>query len=198
MVSAVGHPYADPGDGRTRCPGCTKWIFPIIHSCKGVPPVNQPSTAHRDIVLCDIDSTIADTRHRRALCPTVDPESTWDRYAAACEDDAPITGVIAVLRLAHAAGCDIHLVSNRPVAARAATSRWLVRYNVPCDVLWLRLPSHPTGVSHKLDYLARLRAIGRTVVLAIEDWPAEAAALEAQGVPVLCPNPRYDSIPVPA
>jgi hypothetical protein len=31
------HPHTDPGDGRTECDRCGKWIFPVIHSCKGVP-----------------------------------------------------------------------------------------------------------------------------------------------------------------
>ena len=31
------HPHTDPGDGRTECDVCGKWIWPSIHSCKGVP-----------------------------------------------------------------------------------------------------------------------------------------------------------------
>lgn len=31
------HPHNDPGDGRTECDVCGKWIRPAIHSCKGVP-----------------------------------------------------------------------------------------------------------------------------------------------------------------
>lgn len=31
------HPYTDPGDGRTECDTCGKWVFECIHSCKGVP-----------------------------------------------------------------------------------------------------------------------------------------------------------------
>lgn len=31
------HPHADPGDGRTECGTCGKWVWPVIHSCKGVP-----------------------------------------------------------------------------------------------------------------------------------------------------------------
>lgn len=30
------HPHNDPGDGRTECDVCGKWIWPAIHSCKGV------------------------------------------------------------------------------------------------------------------------------------------------------------------
>lgn len=33
----IDHPYEDPGDGRTECDTCGKWVFLAIHSCKGVP-----------------------------------------------------------------------------------------------------------------------------------------------------------------
>lgn len=31
------HPHHDPGDGRTECSTCGKYVWPAIHSCKGVP-----------------------------------------------------------------------------------------------------------------------------------------------------------------
>ncbi|MEU4781047.1 hypothetical protein [Micromonospora sp. NPDC023633] len=31
------HPHTDPGDGRTECDGCGKYVWPVIHSCKGIP-----------------------------------------------------------------------------------------------------------------------------------------------------------------
>lgn len=31
------HPHTDPGDGRTECDRCGKWVFEATHSCKGVP-----------------------------------------------------------------------------------------------------------------------------------------------------------------
>lgn len=37
-MSARGdHPHTDPGDGRTECQTCGKWVFECLHSCKGVP-----------------------------------------------------------------------------------------------------------------------------------------------------------------
>lgn len=40
VVEAVvhaDHPYTDPGDGRQECQTCGKWVWLVIHSCKGVP-----------------------------------------------------------------------------------------------------------------------------------------------------------------
>lgn len=31
------HPHNDPGDGRTECNVCGKWIWEVTHSCKGIP-----------------------------------------------------------------------------------------------------------------------------------------------------------------
>lgn len=31
------HPYVDPRDGRQECDVCGKFVWPVIHSCKGVP-----------------------------------------------------------------------------------------------------------------------------------------------------------------
>lgn len=35
------HPHTDPGDGRTECEVCGKWVWPAIHSCKGVPVTDR-------------------------------------------------------------------------------------------------------------------------------------------------------------
>lgn len=32
----VDHPYSDPGDGRSECETCGKWVWPFLHSCKGI------------------------------------------------------------------------------------------------------------------------------------------------------------------
>lgn len=31
------HPHVDPGDGRSECELCGKWVWSFTHSCKGVP-----------------------------------------------------------------------------------------------------------------------------------------------------------------
>jgi len=37
MTAPGDHPYTDPGDGRTECPTCGKWIHQVTHSCKRIP-----------------------------------------------------------------------------------------------------------------------------------------------------------------
>ncbi len=31
------HPHTDPGDGRTECEICGKWVWLVTHSCKRIP-----------------------------------------------------------------------------------------------------------------------------------------------------------------
>lgn len=41
------HPYTDPGDGRVECEICGKWVYPVIHSCKGVPVTPAARERHQ-------------------------------------------------------------------------------------------------------------------------------------------------------
>lgn len=40
------HPHSDPGDGRSECQTCGKWVWLVTHSCKGV-PVTQAAMDRR-------------------------------------------------------------------------------------------------------------------------------------------------------
>lgn len=42
------HPYTDPGDGRPECEKCGKYVWPVIHSCKGVPVTERAKARFRE------------------------------------------------------------------------------------------------------------------------------------------------------
>jgi len=149
-----------------------------------------------EVILTDLDSTLADTRQRRHLCPTVDAARTWSAYAMACSNDAPMLGPIAALRMFHAAGYGVHIVTNRPECSRALTERWLRTHCVAYEVLRMRPDDSPFDGDIKLAYLDEIRATGYAPLLFLEDWAETAAAIEAAGVPTLCLNPRYQLAPV--
>lgn len=44
------HPHADPGDGRTECQTCGKYVWPAIHSCKGVPVTERAKARYAEPV----------------------------------------------------------------------------------------------------------------------------------------------------
>ncbi len=148
-----------------------------------------------EVICVDLDSTLTDTRQRRRHSPTVDAGSDWTRYAMLCGGDAPIDGTVRLVRILHAAGYGIHLVSNRPEATRKLTEQWLARHHIRYEVLHLRQDSEPHGPDYKADYVRDLRTRGYEPLLFLEDWPANAAAIEQAGVPVLCVNPRYGDDP---
>jgi hypothetical protein len=37
MGVQTDHPHTDPGDGRSECETCGKWVWSVTHSCKGIP-----------------------------------------------------------------------------------------------------------------------------------------------------------------
>ena len=151
---------------------------------------------NRPIVVWDLDSTLADTRQRRDLCPTVDPQRTWAEYAMACADDQPFLGTRALNRMLYDAGYTQHILTWRPWTVRELTMRWLATHNVLYDQLRLRMPHDPEdSTAFKVDYLQRLRKLDRTPTLVIEDWPDAAIAMESAGFPVLCVNPCYGERP---
>jgi hypothetical protein len=124
----------------------------------------------------DLDSTIANTEHRRHLMPHVMPGSTWDDYAAACPGDTPVGGVIAAMRALWPTH-QVHIVSGRSVSAEAATRAWLAEHDVPYDVLHLRGPGEISANGEaKARYLIGLRAAGIEPVVFFDDW-AEVAAI---------------------
>lgn len=84
--SFADHPHTDPGDGRTECNVCGKWVYEVIHSCKGVPV----TVAAWNRLL---DERVQQWHHT----PLDDPMSlhdflgmTWDEYTAWTKDPSII------------------------------------------------------------------------------------------------------------
>ena len=146
----------------------------------------------------DLDSTIADTAHRQHLMPHRMPGSTWDDYAAACPDDAPVDGVVAVMRALWPTH-QIHIVSGRSCSARQLTEDWLKRHAVPWDVLHLRGPGDITGNAlAKAGYLNKLRDSGLEPIVFFEDWPKVAEIIRREaGVPVVLVSAGHGEYEVP-
>lgn len=44
------HPHVDPGDGRTECYLCGKFVHDVIHSCKGVPVTRAAEARVRALI----------------------------------------------------------------------------------------------------------------------------------------------------
>lgn len=144
-----------------------------------------------DMVVVDLDSTLADTRQRHYLSPTEDPSKTWEDYAGACSADLPIEGSVALLRLLHP-HYFIYILTGRDGSARAKTEKWLAEYNIPYDLLRMREPTDIEGNgNYKTKEIAKMVELGFKAKLFIDDWPSVCESVEGEGTPALCVNPRY-------
>ena len=153
-----------------------------------------PSTA----VVWDLDSTVADSRHRHHLRPSQpenrgNPEFTWTRYSLACSGDAPMAGSVALMRLLWPYHVQI-AVSGRSQEAQELTEEWAATHDVPLDRIILRgtgnyTPNGLLKVQRIGDIQQQLR-----VVMAMEDWAGDAQEIRAAfpKIPVLVVNPEYD------
>jgi hypothetical protein len=142
-------------------------------------------------VLFDLDSCLADTRHRWHLSPMADPSSTWARYCAARIGDTPIPGTVTAARL-HYPHHQVNICSGSEASAEQVTRIWLDRHRVPYDGLALRTDPDASNADCKVRYIEFLRSLGIETVLFYEDHPDVARDIEERtGVPVACVNARY-------
>jgi hypothetical protein len=90
----------------------------------------------KDIILCDIDGTIADVRHRLHYIQNPDgskrTKPDWDAFHAACVDDPPFEDVIHIAQTLQAGwpggghgSLDLHFLSGRNDVVREQTVLWL-------------------------------------------------------------------------
>lgn len=129
-------------------------------------------------VTVDLDSTLADTRHRAsAMIDKTDRENTdWTLYAQACTDDTP-TDVVALVR-ALAPYYMIVLVTSRPIASKNQTMRWLEAHNVPYDAIVMDEGFHNTPTEFKVAAIEQV-AYTYDVVLHLDDWWKVGEAVKA-------------------
>ena len=106
----------------------------------------------KNIIVCDIDGTIANLRHRLHYIQNEDgskkryKDTDWNSFHAACVDDEPYEDVIAVLHslvLGIGNGCDVcgaverevYFFSGRNASVRNETAEWLEKH-VPITLSW--------------------------------------------------------------
>jgi hydroxymethylpyrimidine pyrophosphatase-like HAD family hydrolase len=77
------------------------------------------------IYIVDIDGTLADPRHRLHFIEQKPRD--WDAFFAACQEDSPITDVIATVRALERVA-QIFLATGRSEVCRLQTVNWLNRH----------------------------------------------------------------------
>lgn len=76
-----------------------------------------------DVVIFDLDGTLALIDHRRHLVEGKDKD--WDKFFAECKNDLPNWPVIRALHALIVAGVECWIVSGRSEAVRDMTVKWL-------------------------------------------------------------------------
>jgi len=137
-----------------------------------------------EAVVFDVDSTLADTTHRKGLIlqGSQREDTDWEAYAKACTNDTP-TAAVPLLNLL-APFYKIILLTSRPEGARAETNEWLNRHLI-YDRLVMDNGSCLGTVGYKL---AGLRALQReyNIKLLLEDsWNIRTAVEKELGIPTL-------------
>ena len=91
----------------------------------------------KNLIICDIDGTIANLEHRLHYLKS--PKKDWASFNKACVDDEPYKDVIAILQslvLGHGNGCNVcgaverefHFFSGRNEVVRKETEEWLKKH----------------------------------------------------------------------
>ena len=100
----------------------------------------------KNTIICDIDGTIADVRHRLHYIRNEDgskkryKDTDWDGFNKACCADAPFMDVIQLVANAAKIGTldslNLYFFSGRNEVVRAATITWLQTHAALCGVNW--------------------------------------------------------------
>jgi len=99
----------------------------------------------KDLVIFDLDGTLANIDARRKLSTKDNGKMDWDKFfdPANIDLDLPNDPVIQMAQLLKDSGKTIIIFSGRSKATKDATRNWLNRNSVPFDILKMRPTGHP-------------------------------------------------------
>lgn len=123
----------------------------------------------KQLVLFDIDGTLANIEHRRHLVQGDKPD--WGKFFKLMGDDAPNRPVVGLYNALKASGhYDLVIVSARPDDNRMITEQWLVWNGIEFDRLIMR----PKGdfrpdTDIKKEILDQLLAEGGEIAFVVDD-----------------------------
>ncbi len=139
-----------------------------------------------DIILFDLDGTIADLQHR--LHHILKQPKDWKSFHAGCKSDAPIECIVKLIKHLTTwkihAGPDIWIVTGRSSSTRKDTEAWLSEH----DILYDKLIMRPSS-DHTDDDILKVRwledgTIPKDQVLCVfEDRSRVVKAWRAAGIP---------------
>ena len=103
---------------------------------------------YKDVwVIFDLDGTLANIKERRDLSTGEDGKMDWDKFfnPTNIKLDKPHQKIITLLVLLKNVGFNIAILSGRSESTKKETEKWLVKYNIPYNLLKMR----PTSTKWK-------------------------------------------------
>ena len=79
----------------------------------------------KNIILCDIDGTVANNDHRQHF---LEGKKDWDGFFDALDKDEPIYPIINKVIEENNSGREIIFITGRPERYRSTTHAWLKKY----------------------------------------------------------------------
>jgi predicted kinase len=136
------------------------------------------------LIVCDIDGTIADIRHRQHWASG--ENKNWDRFFAEMDKDTVRKGVLMMLKEYSKKDHEVIFVSARPEDYREVTEKWLAE-NV--DVPYLALIMRPSKDKRE-DSIVKTEIYNKylknvDIETVIDDRPRVIAAWRSLGLPVI-------------
>lgn len=134
----------------------------------------------RKTVIVDIDGTVSDSRHR--LHFVLQKPKDRESFHALHRQDAAIHAVVETVK-ALAYDHNIVMLTDRPDCYRDSTQDQLDDFGIMYDELHMRSTGDTTPApEYKASVLAKLRAKGHNIFLAIDDQQNVADMWRANGI----------------
>ncbi len=122
----------------------------------------------KDIILCDIDGTIADNSHRQDLLKNF---KDWDSFFSEMGNDKPIKAIIKKINDDFERGSKIIFITGRPERYREKTFKWLSKYfNFSIEILMRNDDDKRNKVIVKEEMLSKFKK-GQNIVKVYENDP---------------------------
>jgi hypothetical protein len=125
--------------------------------------------SQKDIIVCDLDGTLALDDHRSHLLHQPGGKRDWDAYFALCHLDKPNLPIIELTQELNENGYEIYILTGRSETVKQPTINWLAKYRIPYSHLQMRRADSRTADDVlKVQWCSQL-GISERVWLVLED-----------------------------
>jgi len=146
--------------------------------------------SNKHIVICDLDGTLADVRHR---LHHLEGKKDWAAFNAACVDDPPFEDIISVVSTLSCEGqtfdwkpLELYILSGRNEIVRAETEVWLEKhFGYYSNLLMRGANDKRPDVEVKLDMARQIGATPDNVLCIFDDRQCVVDMWRANGFRVL-------------